>query len=153
MIAARTAPHNSFRNPVERLLNVGLQAIGIMRGIESDEFEALLKKANSMVEEIRKITAEKEGFKKEFLSSMSPPIELIKSTFSYLELKGSPFQSLEPATEDDIEKLFAKIIPVDSSAQMTDTYSKNFKQRKTLQEYINHCCVRRQYFFLSASVV
>ncbi len=78
---------------------------------------------------------------------MSPPIELIKSTFSCLSLKGSPVQLLEPATEEDIEKLFAKIIPVDSSVQMTDTYSKNFKQRKKLQEYINHCCIHRQYYF------
>ncbi len=41
LIAARTAPHNSFRNPVERimsLLNVGLQAVGIMRETKSDEF-------------------------------------------------------------------------------------------------------------------
>lgn len=80
LIAARKAPNNSFRNPVERimsLLNVELQAVGVMRGTKSDEFEAVLKKVNSM-EEIRKVAREKEGFKEEFLSSMSPPIELIK---------------------------------------------------------------------------
>lgn len=149
LIAARTAPHNSFRNPVERimsLLNIGLQAVGIMREAKSDEFEAVLKKANSM-EEIRKIAAENEGFKETFLSSMSQPIELIKSAFSSLNLKGSPVQSLEPASEEDIEKLFAKIIPVDSSVQMNDTHSKDYKKRTKLQEYMNHCCVRRKYFF------
>lgn len=127
LIAAQTAPHNSFRNPVEHimsLLNDGLQAVGVMREMKSDEFEAVLKKANS-IEEIRKIATEKETFKEEFLSSMSSPIELIKSTFSDLNRKGSPVQSLEPATKEDIERLFAKIIPVDSSAQMTDTNSED----------------------------
>ncbi len=92
-----------------------------MREMKSDEFEAVLKKANS-IEEIRKIATEKETFKEEFMSS---PIELIKSTFSDLNRKGSPVQSLEPATKEDIERLFAKIIPVDSSAQMTDTNSED----------------------------
>ena len=113
---------------------------------KSEEFEAVLKKANSM-EEIRKIGVGKESFKEEFFSSMSPPIELIKSTFSCLNLKGSPVQSLEPATEEDIERLFAKIIPIDSSAQKSDTHSKDFKNRKKLKEYMDYCCVRRQYFF------
>ena len=30
---------------------------------------------------------------------------------------------------------------------MSDTHSKDFKNRKKLQEYMNHCCVCRQYFF------
>ena len=46
LVAVRTAPHNSFRNPVEHsmsLLNVGLQSVGIMREIMS-ESEKLIKK-------------------------------------------------------------------------------------------------------------
>ena len=34
LVAARTAPQNSYRNPVERvmsILNLGLQSIGVMR--------------------------------------------------------------------------------------------------------------------------
>ena len=118
LIAARTAPNNSFRNPVERimsLLNIGLQAVGIMREkMSNDQFEVLMKTANSM-EDVRKIAMREENFKKEFISSMSAPIELIKSIFRSLKLKGRSVQSLESATDDDIEKLFANIIPVDSS--------------------------------------
>ncbi len=78
LIAARTAPHNSFRIPVERimsLLNIGLQAVGIMREKPSDQFEAILKSANSM-EDIRKIATKADNFKEEFISSLLPPLEL-----------------------------------------------------------------------------
>lgn len=150
LIAARTAPHNSFRNPVERimsLLNIGLQAVGIMRAKMSDEFEAALKPAKSM-QDIRNVAKKQETFKEDFISSMSQPIELIKATFSGLELKGTPVQSLDAATEDDIERLFAKIIAVDSSVQRSDTQKKDLTKRKRLQEYLDHCCVRRHYYFL-----
>jgi hypothetical protein len=46
LIAARTAPQNSFRNPVERImsiLNIGLQAVGVMREEMTAEFENCLK--------------------------------------------------------------------------------------------------------------
>ena len=42
LIACRTAPSHSWRNPVERIMsiiNLGLQCIGIMRSKLSDEFE------------------------------------------------------------------------------------------------------------------
>ena len=149
LIAARTAPHNSFRNPDElimSLLNIGLQAVGIMREKKSDQFEAALKSANSM-EDIRKIATKTEKFKEEFISSMLPPIELIKSTFSGLELKGVPVQSLEAASEEDIERLFAKIITVDSSVQKSDTQNRDLSKRKKLQEYLDHLCVHRHYYF------
>jgi len=79
------------------LLNIGLQAVGIMREKQSDQFEAILKSANSM-EDIRKIATKTDNFKEEFISSLLPPIELIKSTFSGLELKGVPVKSLEAAS-------------------------------------------------------
>ena len=42
LIALRTAPSNSWANPVERIMsivNIGLQGIGVMRQKMSDEFE------------------------------------------------------------------------------------------------------------------
>ena len=128
------------------VLNVGLQAFGIMHQKMSDEFETLIKRANSM-EDVRKIATKNENFEKEFVFSMSTPIDLIKSVFGQLQLKGVPIQSLEAASDEDIEKIFAKIIPVDSSSKMSDTYSKDFKHRPKLMEYMSHCCIRRKYFF------
>lgn len=42
LIALRTAPSNSWANPVERIMsivNIGLQGVGVMRSKRSDEFE------------------------------------------------------------------------------------------------------------------
>lgn len=42
LVAARTAPQNSYRNPVERimsLINLGLQSVGLMRQKMSEENE------------------------------------------------------------------------------------------------------------------
>ncbi len=128
------------------LLNIGLQAVGIMREKQSDQFEAILKSANS-TEDIRKIATKADNFKEEFISSLLPPIELIKSTFSGLELKGVPVKSLEAASEEDIERLFAKIITVDSSVQKSDTQKRDLSKRKKLQEYLDRHCVCRHYYF------
>ena len=70
----------------------------------------------------------------------------MSSIFSHLELKGRVIETLEAASDDEVESLFAKIIPVDASVQQSDTQKKNLNKRK-LQDYINHCCVQRQYFF------
>ena len=51
LVAGRTAPHNSWRNPVERMMsivNLGLQCVGIMRTKGSDEFEQAIKNANNL---------------------------------------------------------------------------------------------------------
>ena len=56
LVAARTAPQNSYRNPVEHImpvLNIGLQSVGVMRKEMSDECETIMKSCNSM-EDIRK---------------------------------------------------------------------------------------------------
>ena len=51
LCAARTAPHHSWRNPVERMmsiLNLGLQSIGLMRSEMSAEAESALKNCSSL---------------------------------------------------------------------------------------------------------
>ena len=47
LIALRTAPSNSWANPVERIMsivNIGLQGVGVMRQKMSDEFERVVCK-------------------------------------------------------------------------------------------------------------
>lgn len=42
LVALRTAPSNSWANPVERIMsiiNIGLQGVGLMRRKMSDDFE------------------------------------------------------------------------------------------------------------------
>ena len=45
LIALRTAPCNSFANPVERIMsivNIGLQGVGVMRTAGSQQFESAI---------------------------------------------------------------------------------------------------------------
>ena len=51
LVACRTAPNHSWKNPVERimsLLNIGLQCVGVMRVKMSDEFESAMQNCNNL---------------------------------------------------------------------------------------------------------
>ena len=53
LIACRTAPNHSWRNPVERLMsvvNLGFQSVGLMRAKLSEEFESSIRSCNSLKE-------------------------------------------------------------------------------------------------------
>ena len=59
LIAARTAPYHSFRNPAERVmsvLNLGLQSVGLARNtINNKDIEEAVTKCNS-IPDVRKLT-------------------------------------------------------------------------------------------------
>ena len=53
LCATRTVPHQSWRNPVERIMliiHLGLQSVGLMRSQMSDETERALKHCNSIAQ-------------------------------------------------------------------------------------------------------
>ena len=75
LVAGRTAPHNSWRNPVERMMsivNLGLQCVGIMRTKGSDEFEQAIKNANNL----HQFQESAHNFKVEYNKSIAAPKEL-----------------------------------------------------------------------------
>ena len=110
LVAARTAPQNSYRNPVERimsLLNLGLQSVGVMREKMSDENEQLIKNCNSMAE-IRKSAAKNSGLADAFTDSMQPPLCLLTEVTKRLKLKDKPVQVETPCTKQEIEDLWGE---------------------------------------------
>lgn len=55
LVALRTAPSNSWANPVERVMsivNIGLQGVGMMRTKMSDDFERKLGKIDLVLGKI-----------------------------------------------------------------------------------------------------
>jgi len=73
LVAARTAPQNSYQNPVERImsiLNLGLQSIGFMLQKMPEEYKKLIKNLNSM-REIMNAAANNPGF----LSTPTLPLD------------------------------------------------------------------------------
>lgn len=106
--ALRTAPYHSWKNPCERvncILNIGLQAVGLMRSKMSDDMEGVLRTCNTM-EEIRKEVRDKQALKEALQDSIEPVKLLLMSIFQRLELKNKPFSTFCAATEHEIEGFF-----------------------------------------------
>ena len=149
LVAARTAPQNSYRNPVERImsqLNLGLQSIGLIRQKMPEEFEKLIKNCDSM-EDIRNAATKNVGLQEAFTDSMQQPLCLLAEVTNRLKLKDKPFHCQSPCNNEEIELLWEKVHEIDPSVQRTDSKQAQLKSRTRLNTFMDHCCVRRQYFF------
>ena len=114
LIAARTAPHQSWRNPVEHImsiLNLGFQSVGLMRSQMSDEAERALKNCNS----VAKLRTSEESYKDDIKKSLEPTITLLANIVQRLELKGKKFQVFSGAMEDDFQNFWEVLQTIDST--------------------------------------
>ena len=74
LCVAHTAPYQSWRNPVERvmsLLNMGLQSVGWMRRKMSDKDEAAISACNSL-NELRQVASKHPRLKESCIDSIEP---------------------------------------------------------------------------------
>ena len=149
LVAVRTAPHHSYRNPVERimsLLNIGLQSVGVMRQKMSNEMEQAIHGAKSMTD-VRNVAEKKPNLKESFLASVKPAILLLSETLSRLELKGRQFKITGSLSEVDIGSLFSHIHSVDPEVARSHTEKRHLSSLPSLKSFLGHCCQTRQYFF------
>ena len=149
LVAARTAPHNSYRNPVERimsLLNIGLQSVGLMREKMPDDMESAMSQASNM-EEIRKVAQSIPDFREHFSRSLKPALQVLSSVLGRLQLKGESVVIQESCSENSIDALFSKVREIEPELKKTDTQQRDLKRLPKLTEFIEHCCRRRKYFF------
>ena len=149
LVAVRTPPGHSWKNPVERImsiLNLGLQCIGLMRAEMDEEFEEIMKYCNSM-EDIRKKAEEKPELKEQLLNSLHPTIELMESVIKRLELKEEPFDTFKAASDEEITTLWNSLLLIDDSLTMEDNSKKSIQNKFEFLEFYNHCCRSRHYFF------
>src|SRR6266540_1869365 len=89
LVAVRTPPGHSWKNPVERImsiLNLGMQSIGLMRVKMSEECENIINTCNN-IEDIREKAKESSQLENELLESLQPTIELLSSIFERQSLK------------------------------------------------------------------
>ncbi len=146
IIACRTAPNHSWRNPVERIMsivNIGLQCVGLMREKMSKEFEASISNCNN-VKQLRQACVSTQD---ELQASLKPPISLLRDIMGRLELKGEAFEVYNAATEDEITEFWSTLLLIDKSLTMQDTTKKHMKDRKDMCAFINYCCQSRHYSF------
>ena len=144
LVAARTAPHSSYRNQVERIMsfvNLGLQSVGVMRQQMLDEMEKAISNANSM-DEIRKVAEKIPEIKQHFMESLKPVKQLLADTLSRLKLKGEPIEVEEACTQDSMDVLFKFVQEIEPSLKIIDTQQVHLKKLPKLVQFMDHCCIK-----------
>ena len=105
LLAARTAPYHSWRNPVERImstLNLGLQSVGLMRQAGDETFENEIHKCKNM-DDMRKKSSENDSFRTASLDSVAPVKALHSQVFQRLELKEKSIKMGTAVSQADID--------------------------------------------------
>ena len=146
LVAGRTAPCHSWKNPVERIMsivNLGLQCVGMMRKEGSPEFERAIKHANNL-SQVREASSK---YKADVKMSIQPPIELLTSITERLELKGKPFVVFNSASGDEIRDFWESLHFIDSFIEESDSSKAILSSRPQLQAFMEHCCQQRHYTF------
>ncbi len=140
LIACRTAPNHSWRNPVERIMsiiNLGFQSVGVMRSAHSEEFEASIQNCNSL-KELRKACSSSQS---DVSQSLQPAIDLLNSILHRLYLKGEALETFDAADDDEIEAFWEKTLTP------SDTTKKAIKDKTDFLNFIDHCCQVSHYSF------
>lgn len=117
VLAMRTAPHQSYRNWVERImstLNLALQTIAIERRKMSDQMEHIIKSLNTMVS-IRKAADKNDSFKTALTDSLEPVKSSLNSLFERLSLKQKNFMIGSPASDNLIEEMWQALRDLDDT--------------------------------------
>ena len=147
LIAVRTAPCHSWKNPCERvncILNIGLQAIGLMRSCMSAEHEKSLSTCNAM-KEIRKLS--NPGFEEALCDSLESVKLLMSSVFQRLVLKDKPFQIFKAASKHQMDALWNVVGDVDPNLKVHMKGKKDLRKCPVLKAFMDHCCQIRHYSF------
>lgn len=138
LIAARTPPMGSWRNPPERImsiLNLALQAVGLMRSEASDECEKKLRSAGGLGQ-LREV-AKDPAMRQEMKDSIEPVKVLLTQMFRRLYLKDKKFKCFTAATEEAIEALWEqlqKFGPPLGNDMKQPRLKKELKDRKQLAQ-------------------
>ena len=146
LIACRTAPNHSWRNPVERLMsiiNLGFQSVGLMRSKMSEDFELKIQNCNSL----KDLRTACNSCPNDVSQSLQPVIDLLKSIIHWLELKGEKFDTYNAADDNEIEAFWEILEQVDETLTMSDTTKKAIKDKSDLLHFIDHCCQISHYSF------
>lgn len=147
LVAVRTAPYHSWKNPCERvncILNIGLQAIGLMRSPMSEEHEKRLATCNSM-KEIRDLADQ--HLQEALHDSLESVKLLMSSTFQRLSLKGKPFHIFEAASEHQMDGLWNVVGDLDPNLEPKMKAKKDISKCQALKAFMDHCCRIRHYSF------
>ena len=125
IIAVRTPPYNSWKDPAERImsiLNIAMQGVGLAREKMSDKTEQQLTDCKAQADCAP-------GIREEVLYSVAKVKVLLRSLFMRLNLKGKSFIVQESASDEEIESLWSEILRVNDKPTRSDTTKKAIKDK------------------------
>ena len=111
LVAARTAPMQSYRNLVEScmsLLNLSLQSLGLMREKMPDDEEKAFSSANSLAA-TKSLALSRPHFKDAYSQSLQPCITQLNDIFGRLKLHDEPIRTTSAASEDELDELWEEM--------------------------------------------
>ena len=149
VVAVRTPPYHSWRNPVERImsiLNLALQSVGLMQTKMDQRFEQAMSKCKSM-EDVRQQAEALPGFQDAFIDSIEPVKVLLQSLFPRLELKGEQFQTFTSANSITMDTIWNALLVIDSTLTQNVTAKSCLPKHPTLQHFLETHCHIRHYTF------
>ena len=85
-------------------------------------------------------------------SSLQPPLQLLTTITSRLELKGEPFSVFDGASDDEMQAFWKVVLLVDDSLEQSDTSKSTLQRKPELQTFFDHCCQIRHYSFHYSSL-
>lgn len=145
-VACRTAPHQSYNNPAERvmaLLNLGLQNVSLTRQEMDAGFEMQMKSLSSM-RAIR--NCKRNSLIDALKSSMNAPIQVVKDIFSRLKRSNGEVIVHDACSDNEMEDLkrVANLICEDFD---TSKEVKKFDGIPALKDFVARHCRLRHYSF------
>ena len=150
LCAMRTAPYQSYRNPVERIMaivNLGLQAIAIARAEMPKEMEEEAERCNSL-KALRAVASRNSEFKEACLDAIAPVKRMLTDIAVRLELKEKKFEVFIAATPAEISDFWTALLSIDTHFSLTLSSKCSAKDLTSqLLEFMTHCCKERHYFF------
>ena len=151
LLAARTAPCHSWRNPVERImstLNLGLQSVGLAREAGDERFEAEARNCNSL-KDLRRAAEKRTEFRDKALTSIQPVKALLNSIFSRLNVKEKAVMTSDPAKAEELDRLWNTLSFIADSVPSPDDLRKksDLKTVPSIEQFLEHCTHQRHYFF------
>ena len=148
LLACRTPPCNSWKNPAERImsiLNIGFQSVGLMRTPSDDEMEKILSSASS-VGHVREIAEKNPGIVDYVKGSVQPVKDLLNNVVNRLKWKGKFLKPQTAASMDEIVDLAREINKIESIDPLHTT-QKDLKSKTVLHNFLSKHCKIRHYMF------
>ena len=144
LVAARTAPHQSYTNPAERImadLNLALQNTAIAREEMPPAFEMKMKSLTT-ISAVRNATDNDPQLKDHLLEACKPASDAIKGRFQRLVRKEQPFKVWDPATAEDMQEMVDCLAEVFEEELTIEDVIKSVKIAKwpKLQAWVDHHC-------------